>query len=195
MFDIVDPYDTFARWYADAVGAEPDVPNAMSLATVGADGTPSVRTVLMKAMSRADGLQFFTNLGSRKAAQVGGNGHVACLFHWKSLQRQITVEGVASRVSDAIADAYWATRPRGSQLGAWASLQGRPLAARSVLVDRLAEQETRFHGQPVPRPEFWSGFRVEPARFEFWQGRPDRLHDRVEFRAGDAGWVRGALYP
>ena len=143
----------------------------------------------------ADGLQFFTNLGSRKAANLTANARAAAVFHWKSLQRQVVVEGAVSRVSDEVADAYFATRARGSQLGAWASAQGSPLDDRSTLDARLAIETERFRDGPVPRPPFWSGFRIDPVRFEFWQGRSDRLHDRVEFRSHGSSWSRGLLFP
>lgn len=190
-----DPYEMFAAWYADAVASEIDVPMAMSLATADATGAPSVRLVLMKALSAAEGLQFFTNLGSRKASDLAQNARAACVFHWKSRQRQVVVEGPVVPVTDAIADAYWATRPRGSQIGGWASQQGRPLDARATLENALAETTVRFEEGDVPRPPFWSGYRLEPRRFEFWQGRADRLHDRVEYHLDGAGWLRGTLYP
>lgn len=193
-FEHAEPFAPFAAWFTDARAAEPDVPDAVQLATVGADGRPSLRTVLLKGFD-ADGFVFYTNLGSRKAREIAANPHVAMLWHWKSLQRQVIVEGRAEPVAPEEADAYWATRPRGSQLGAWASRQGRALSDRDELAARLAAVEARFAGGPVPRPPFWSGFRVRPHRVEFWQGLPDRLHDRCAFEATDGGWARVRVSP
>lgn len=189
-----DPFHAFAAWYDAATRAEPDVPNAMTLATASADGRPSARMVLMKGAS-PEGVEFYTNLSSRKAHDLAQNPYAAVVFHWKSLQRQVQVEGRVEALSAARADEYWATRPRGSQLGAWASLQSESLDAWEALSRRLEEQTERFGEGPVPRPPFWTGFLLVPSRFEFWQGRPDRLHHRWEFqREGDA-WVRRMLYP
>jgi pyridoxamine 5'-phosphate oxidase len=190
-----DPFTAFAEWYAEASVREPDVPNAMALATAALDGAPSVRMVLMKAMSSQEGLSFFTNLGSRKAANLAANPRAAAVFHWKSLERQVVVEGSVVALSDEIADAYFATRPRGSQLGAWASSQGTALADRATLESRLEVEVDRFRDQPVPRPPFWGGYRIDPVRVEFWQGRSDRLHERVEFRVREGAWTRGLLFP
>lgn len=194
-FDHHDPYDAFTAWYADAVRHEPDVPDAMQLATATPGGAPTVRTVLLKGLARETGLQFFTNLGSRKAHQMAENPHVAVVFHWKTLARQVHVEGIVRPVAPETADAYFASRPRGSQIGAWASDQSRPLNDRAELERRTAEVEARFHGVDVPRPDGWSGFDIVPRRWEFWQGRTSRLHDRWAFeRDGDA-WTRGLLFP
>ncbi len=188
-----DPFDLFAAWMAEAAAREPNDPNAMTLATVGPQGRPSARIVLLKGADR-EGLVFYTNTQSRKGAELAENAAVALLFHWKSLARQIRVEGRAAPVGAAEADAYFATRPRVSQLGAWASAQSRPLAARAVLEARVTEMEARFP-EAVPRPPHWSGYRVRPEVFEFWQDMPFRLHDRRVFRRDGESWAMEALFP
>lgn len=190
-----DPFALFDLWYADARESEPNDSNAMALATADADGLPSVRMVLLKGHG-PDGFVFYTNFEGRKAGELLANPHAALLFHWKSLRRQIRIEGPVSRVSDAEADAYFATRSRDSQLGAWASDQSRPLESREVFLARFAEMQARFEGGEVSRPPHWSGFRVTPARIEFWQDREYRLHERTLFtRDGEGGWQSGLLYP
>ena len=189
-----DPFRFFADWFAEAGRHEPDDANAMTLATAGADGRPSARIVLLKDHD-ARGFVFYTNRDSRKGEELAANRHAALLFHWKSLARQVRIEGVAEDVSDSEADAYYATRPRLSRLGAWASDQSRPLAARADLEGRLAALEAKYPGEAIPRPPHWSGYRVVPERFEFWQAAEFRLHDRTVFlRRGD-GWAAGKLYP
>lgn len=195
MHDLMDPFDAVTAWYADAVRAEADVPDAMQLATVDAEGRPTVRTVLLKEFGREQGFVFYTNLGSRKSADLFHNGRAAGVLHWKSLFRQVTVEGRATRLPDAVADAYFATRPRESQVGAWASLQSQLLPSRALLEERVALFEDRFQGRDVPRPEGWGGFSIDPERIELWQGRMGRLHDRLVFRREGAGWVREWWYP
>jgi pyridoxamine 5'-phosphate oxidase len=189
-----DPLSAWASWFAEAEAHEPDVPNAMQLATVGPEGAPRLRTVLLKGVDEA-GLVFYTNLGSRKGRDLNENPRVAVTFHWKSLERQVHVEGRVRPVLPDEADAYFATRNRGSQVGAWASDQSRPVESRAALLEAVARHEARFEGREVPRPPYWSGFRIVPDRWEFWQGLPDRLHDRFEFLPEGSGWSRRRLQP
>jgi len=191
-----DPFKLFTEWFADARRTEPADPNAMTLATVGADGMPDARIVLLKGQD-AQGFVFYTNYESQKGAELAANPRACLNFHWKTLQRQVRLLGRVEKVTPAEADAYFASRPRLSKLGAWASDQSRPLADRSVLESRLAEAETRFPTEEVPRPPHWSGYRVVPLRFEFWREMPYRLHDRLIFtRDGeDAPWETSRLFP
>jgi pyridoxamine 5'-phosphate oxidase len=189
-----DPHALFAAWLAEAEGSEPNDPNAMALATVNAAGQPAVRMVLLKGHD-ARGFVFYTNLQSRKADDLRVNPRAALLFHWKSLRRQVRVEGPVSPVSDAEADAYFATRGRVSRLGAWASDQSRPLDERETLEARLADVTARFDGADVPRPPHWSGTRVTPESIEFWEDGTHRLHNRRVFTRVGAGWSEGLLYP
>jgi pyridoxamine 5'-phosphate oxidase len=190
-----DPFALFDDWFAEARESEPNDPEAMALATADTAGDPTVRMVLLKAHGPA-GFTFYTNLGSEKGQQLQENPSAALLFHWKSLRRQVRIEGEVERVSDEEADAYFATRSRDSQLGAWASDQSRPLDSRAQFEARYEEMKQRFDGAEVPRPPYWGGFRLVPRIFEFWQDRAHRLHERRVFLAQDGGgWDQGLLYP
>ncbi len=189
------PYTLFGEWFEAARVSEPNDPEAVALATATADGLPSVRMVLLKDWG-SDGFVFYSNGDSRKGGELHANPHAALLFHWKSLRRQIRIEGAVSEVSADEADAYFASRSRSSQIGAIASDQSAPLASRGEFLARVSETEARFAGGPVPRPPHWTGFRLAPAAIEFWLDRPFRLHERRRFvRSGDGGWTSSLLYP
>jgi pyridoxamine 5'-phosphate oxidase len=194
LFEAEEPFELFGRWFADAKARETNDPDAMCLATVDADGLPDARMVLLKSFD-AQGFVFYTNIQSAKGAQLDASGKAALLFHWKSLRRQVRVRGRVQRVSDAEADAYFATRARDSQIGAWASEQSRPLPGRFALEKRVAEFGLKFGLGRVPRPPHWTGYRVTPLRIEFWRDRPFRLHDRLVFERAGQGWRTDRLYP
>lgn len=191
-----EPFVLFAAWMEDAKRSEPNDPNAMALATAGADGFPDVRMVLLKGFDDA-GFVFFTNLESAKARELKERPQAALAFHWKSLRRQVRIRGAVTPVSDAEADAYFATRPRLAQIGAWASKQSSPLESRLAFEGAVARVTARYPIGTIPRPPFWSGFRIAPIAMEFWHDRPFRLHDRIAFTrsALHEPWTRTRLYP
>jgi pyridoxamine 5'-phosphate oxidase len=191
-----EPFALFSEWFAEARAKEINDPNGMALATVDQDGLPNVRMVLMKDFD-ASGFVFYTNYESQKGQELLASGKAALLFHWKSLRRQVRVRGPVETVSDAEADAYFASRPRGSRIGAWASKQSRPLEGRFALEAAVAQYGLKFGLGEVPRPAHWSGFRLRPTRIEFWHDRPFRLHDRIEFRRDAEGvaWEKVRMYP
>ncbi len=191
-----DPFALFEVWFAEAKESEPNDPNAMALATASDDGFPSVRMVLLKGHG-SDGFVFYTNTESRKGEQILANRRAALLFHWKSLRRQVRIEGPLDEVTEAEADAYFHSRPRVSQIGSAASDQSRPLPDRQVYLDRVAAIEARYPEGDIPRPPHWTGFRLSPRRIEFWRDRQYRLHDRRLFTRDDANdlWTNTLLYP
>ncbi|HVK91558.1 MAG TPA: pyridoxamine 5'-phosphate oxidase [Mycoplana sp.] len=191
-----EPFSLFAKWLSDAEKSEPNDPNAVALATVDASGLPNVRMVLLKGFDER-GFVFYTNFESRKGEEILATGKAAMCFHWKSLRRQVRLRGPVEVVSEAEADAYYGSRPRGSRIGAWASKQSRPLESRFALEKAVAEYTARYAIGDIPRPPHWSGFRIRPVSIEFWHDRPFRLHDRLEFRrtAEAEGWEKVRMYP
>lgn len=191
----IDPFVLFQEWLSDAEKTEPNDPNAMSIASVGADGMPSVRMVLLKGFDER-GFVFYTNLESQKGQELIAHPKAALCFHWKSLKRQVRVEGEVSLVSNAEADAYYASRARDSRIGAWASKQSHPMEGRFELEQRVAQYALKFNIGAIPRPPFWSGFRVTPNKIEFWKDKPFRLHERIIYRreTGD-DWRTSVVFP
>ncbi|WP_353642289.1 pyridoxamine 5'-phosphate oxidase [Mesorhizobium sp. WSM2239] len=193
--EAAEPFRLFAEWLDDAVKSEPNDPNGVALATVDEHGMPDVRMVLLKGFDE-QGFVFYTNFESTKGREILSSMKAAMCFHWKSLRRQVRVRGPVEIVSDAEADAYYTTRPRGSRIGAWASKQSRPLESRFALEKAVAEYTARYAFGDIPRPPYWSGFRIKPQTIEFWHDRPFRLHDRIMFSRTDAGgWEKTRLYP
>ena len=188
------PIELFQEWFEEAKKSEINDPNAMNLATISSDGKPSSRIVLLKSYDDK-GFVFYTNSNSKKGRAIKNNDSVALNFHWKTLQRQIRIEGNVSQISNAEADEYYNSRPLGSRIGAWASLQSEELDDRSTLTKRVEEFEKKFSDNDVPRPSYWNGYLVKPVLIEFWQDMPFRLHDRVEFRKEKNNWVSRKLYP
>ena len=196
-YPVQNPLSRFKRLFAQAEAIDRSIlpePNAMSLATVGMNGNPSVRIVLMKAVDE-DGFVFYTNLDGRKGRELRTKPAAAICFHWVPLEVQVRAEGSVTQVSDEEADQYFATRARTSQIGAWASIQSQPIEQTDDLVNRVAEYEARFAGQTVPRPPFWSGFRLRPERIEFWKSKPGRLHERHLYTRSGESWTMETLYP
>ena len=189
-----DPVEQFRRWFDEALEADLHEPNAMTVATAAPDGRPSARVVLLKVFDER-GFVFYTNYEGRKGRELEENPRAALLFYWGELERQVRIEGTVSRTSEGESDAYYASRPRGSRLGAWASEQSRAVEGREVLEGRARDLEVEYEGREVPRPAFWGGYRVEPEVVEFWQGRESRLHDRISYRRGDGGWEIERLQP
>ncbi|WP_105439097.1 pyridoxamine 5'-phosphate oxidase [Neorhizobium sp. T25_13] len=191
-----EPFALFGSWLKDAESSEPNDPNAVAVATVDENGMPNVRMVLLKGYDE-NGFVFYTNFESQKGREILGQKKAAMCFHWKSLRRQVRLRGEVEVVSDAEADAYYASRPRGSRIGAWASKQSRPLETRFALEKSVAEYTARYAIGDIPRPPYWSGFRIKPLSIEFWHDRPFRLHDRIEFRraVADGPWEKVRMYP
>jgi pyridoxamine 5'-phosphate oxidase len=194
--EAADPFALFELWFAEAVASEINDPEAMALATVDADGLPDARMILCKGAD-ARGLVFYSNVESAKGGELKGQPTAAALFHWKSLRRQARFRGAVAELSADESDAYFATRPRGSQIGAWASQQSRPLSSRAALEAAVEAYERRFRSGAVPRPDYWRGYRLEPVEIEFWRDRPSRLHERLQFKRHNPGspWERRLLYP
>jgi pyridoxamine 5'-phosphate oxidase len=189
-----EPFSLFGTWLKEAEAKELNDPNALALATVDADGMPNVRMVLLKGFD-PNGFVFYTNYESRKGEELLGQKKAAMVFHWKSLRRQVRIRGDVETVTAAEADAYFASRARESRIGAWASKQSRPLESRFALEKAVAEYTLKFGIGAIPRPDYWSGFRLKPVSLEFWQDKPFRLHDRVEFRRAGEGWEKVRMYP
>ena len=189
-----DPIQQFKSWYKEAEIAEVPEPNTMTLGTVGSDGLPTIRVVLLKEITDT-GLIFYTNFRSRKGREMEEHPKAALNFYWQKMERQVRLDGIISKVGQEISDAYFATRPRGSQLGAWVSEQSEIIPSREYLEEQLAQYQQKFEGSTVPRPAHWGGYLLEPVRVEFWQGGPNRLHDRIQYSRSVEQWTRCRLSP
>jgi pyridoxamine 5'-phosphate oxidase len=189
-----DPFQQFSLWFEQALNAELLEPNAMTLATIDSNGSPNARIVLLKGFSE-NGLIFHTNYDSAKGQNIAANPQVALVFWWGELERQVRIEGTAEKVSAEDSDSYFSSRPLNSQIGSWASTQSQVVSSREELESRFAHYQEKFNNQPIPRPENWGGYRVVPYVFEFWQGRPSRLHDRLRYRLSNQQWIRERLCP
>ena len=189
-----NPFVQFTEWWNDALASNIDEVNAMTLATVNAAGKPSARIVLLKGMSE-EGYEFYTNYESHKAMEMAGNSNVALVFFWKELERQIRIEGTVKKASEDVSDIYFNSRPEESRIGAWSSPQSKIIPSREILEDNVIANKTRFEGKEISRPTFWGGYIVEPVLFEFWQGRSNRLHDRIEYVKNETEWIKRRLAP
>jgi len=190
-----DPFEQFDKWFEEVLHSKVEEPTAMTLASVAGNGLPSARIVLLKKVSDG-GFYFFTNYESRKGRELADNPHAALVFFWKELERQVRIQGTVSKASPEMSDSYFHSRPEGSQIGAWASPQSNVVASRDVLEKKVQEMKARFNREPLYRPPFWGGFRLEPRLIEFWQGRPSRLHDRIVYTKSDSqGWKMERLAP
>ena len=189
-----NPFVQFTEWWNDALASNIDEVNAMTLATVNAAGKPSARIVLLKGMSE-EGYEFYTNYESHKAKEMAGNSNVALVFFWKELERQIRIEGTVKKAPEDVSDIYFNSRPAESRIGAWSSPQSKIISSREILEDNVIANKTKFEGKEITRPTFWGGYIVEPVLFEFWQGRSNRLHDRIEYVKNETGWIKRRLAP
>ena len=189
-----NPFVQFTEWWNDALASNIDEVNAMTLATVNAAGKPSARIVLLKGMSE-EGYEFYTNYESHKAKEMAGNSNVALVFFWKELERQIRIEGTVKKAPEDVSDIYFNSRPEESRIGAWSSPQSKIIPSREILEDNVIANKTRFEGKEITRPTFWGGYIVKPVLFEFWQGRSNRLHDRIEYKKNETGWIKRRLAP
>ena len=189
-----NPFVQFKEWWNDAIASNIDEVNAMTLATVNAAGKPSARIVLLKAMSE-EGYEFYTNYESHKAKEMAGNSNIALVFFWKELERQIRIEGIVKKAPEDVSDIYFNSRPEESRIGAWSSPQSKIIPSRETLEKKVLDIKDKFEGKEITRPTFWGGYIVEPVLYEFWQGRSNRLHDRIEYVKNETGWIKRRLAP
>ena len=189
-----NPFEQFTNWFDEAVESNIDEVNAMTLATVNAEGKPSARIVLLKGLNDT-GFTFYSNYESHKAKEMAGNSNVALVFFWKELERQIRIEGTVKKASEDVSDTYFNSRPEESRIGAWSSPQSEIIPSREILEEHVLDIKAKFEGKEITRPSFWGGYTVEPVLFEFWQGRSSRLHDRIEYVKSEIGWIKRRLAP